>query len=678
MKSYLVYLDESGQFEKKKNRKQKMPSIVGGYFIPAELGNSFGGNIINRVQRGNIEKFGRLNFEKFHAVEEIDTNTNEFIVCVMEEMAKSGARLIKASSHPYEKDGEMAKTVYLRTMAEAVFHLVEALLEETDEPIKITVVYDHRGRSDDDHRDIEEKDYTDNIRDILDSQLAKLAESTRRRLQTPISLHKGFAKENKNLMVSDMINWAYRGNYRHGISSLNDNLLRRIKKLECLSYDIRPQNGEEYIKKCLADNHIGDALYACYYEFYNDLASVRKKLGLKIAEKFLNMSRKMQELQLEIFIQYILGLIEIRRFDDVEKLVKEVEDGFIEQLGDRKKGYSDFRHNMHFCLLTAYTHKGQVIKAENELTVCKELMKEMHPSWERLGYIVDFKIREQEHLKNIYDFSGANELLESLREKLEPIVELGEELLDIAETEKAIRSITLGKIYGALATGYAYQSLNCDNRKEILDEARKVAESALKQFVSANDKSRTLQNLSLIEYHAGNYEKALRCLYAAVHSDEPVPERSEDIDIGQLGKYIAELPSPTSDFCLMHYVNILRRAADGGDNELADKLYNAIDSDNVKIYEWLEEREKETSETYPYTTIRWNLGAYLSGREKQSSKANEQYKIAYRNLREDSEAITIITQAMILSADAYGRTGNQEYKRQLDSCYKSLKKRQLP
>ena len=62
--------------------------------------------------------------------------------------------------------------------------------------------------------------------------------------------------------------------------------------------------------------------------------------------------------------------------------------------------------DMHFFMLTIATHKGEVDVESEEISKCRSLVKKLPYTWENLEYYLNYKMREIEHLNNIFDFSA--------------------------------------------------------------------------------------------------------------------------------------------------------------------------------------------------------------------------------------------------------------------------------
>lgn len=641
---YTLYLDESGNFED--NGKTYKPSIVAGYLFSGDgLTEESARNIMYEVKCSKLI-FSNIDIKHFHGMESIDDNTVEFMTKVSEKLSKKGGQLIAFVN---EKSRKLVNTdvTYINVFAEGVIQLIKQLMNRDKGHVELNIYYAHRihvklKKETGENSRIEENEYRERIDERIILRLANLSQSMRSKIK--YSLKTGNATKDAPLMLADIVNGVLRGLR----NKLSREQLNRIENLNPWRFKTLENDSWEVIQRLIAEENIASALFRWYGEFYDELKNqFTDKFEMMIKEKISEISERQRKIQYSILSEQIKILVDSREYSIATNLLQRLIDKYIPFTKDVKIYNEQLDFDMHFFMLTIATHKGEVDAESEEISKCRSLVKKLPYTWENLEYYLNYKMREIEHLNNIFDFSATIGELNKLENILSNAVELIGMIDELDEFANNIKSTTLAKVLNSRGRIRCFGILDNDT----YELALKDFENARKHFVEESDISRVYQGMTLLECVFGNYDKAIRMLALSVGIDDDITYEKIISAIQKDGKF--------NQFVLVQYVNIMTKWSKINILE-SGKMYTALYNSSVvkKVLE-------ENNICYPVTVIKWRIARYLA------MKGNNKALSLYRNARKQSlvnkKQYTIYAQGLSMWAEqlALVKIGNKEYLNEL-------------
>ena len=348
--------------------------------------------------------------------------------------------------------------------------------------------------------------------------------------------------------------------------------------------------------------------------------------------RLLNVEQKarVRTLQYDTISQLIRNLIEVREYDAVNHFIDVLEDKIFPLLKSLGVEYEEFYFDVHFYRLTVATHQGNTLEEQREINTCRKILPTLPATCETLDYYLKYKLREVEHLKNIYDFEKAIDELDSLEQILSNMVSLVQMIEELGEFGKNIRSTTLGKVIGSRTAVKIYLS---HSKPNYLSAARKDSDAAIEHFTKESDKARQYQLRSMLETRGENFKESLKWLgkaFGAVENASPE----------EVLKHVMTFKGFKA-FGLLHYANLMSAAMSAG-NSLAKKMYNA----------WINQNAEEVlpkDRAYPSTLILHRIGKCKA--LKGTKNAKKYYDLAVKTSLENPNNLTHYAAGLIIEAD---------------------------
>lgn len=629
MKKYYVYLDESGQFIE--TTKNGNVSIIAGFLSSdSSCTESRAEKFLADVKKTNTD-FAGINIAPFHAMEETDNHTPQFIVELMEHMAKQKIDFVvlKSQRHYHIVNSD---TTYLNVFAEGIVNLAKDMLSKTTDNVTLNVVYAKRVDMKKYHASgnkntIKEKEYTDRIEERIALRMAQLKNNQRDRIK--INLSAGSARKSKALMLADAVCYAFRG----GKDYFNQNQKSRIKNLPCHKFSLMEKISWDSIQNALIDNRLAEALYSVYGFGMPSLSEEYMEIFEDaLINKLKEIGASGRKLQYDTVSQIISSLVDRRDYDETIYFIDALEEKFFPLLKKENLYSTEFYFDVHFYKLTVLTHKSHTLKEQEEIDICRKILPSLPATCETLDYYLKYKLREVEHLKNIYAFENALNGLDNLENILSNMVDLVQMLDGLGEFGKNISSTTLGKVIGSRTATKIYLSYTDRN---YIASARKDSDTAIKNFTSKSDKARQYQTRAMLETVAEKFSDALEWLGKAFDLEENVTaEKVLKSIINFQGLKI---------FGFLHYVNLMSAAITAG-HPIGKSMYDA----------WINQNAESTLPTnmeYPMPLIYHQIGKC---RALQGNKnALKYYDEAIKKSLADSEDLTSYAAGLLIEADRF-------------------------
>ena len=370
------------------------------------------------------------------------------------------------------------------------------------------------------------------------------------------------------LKIADAVCAALRGKRE----VLTPEQIRRIDAVKCLEFSVLENETWNRLQDYLAENRLADAIYTwCIHTDEKNLLQHKNQFYDLLIQKIKSMNSVGVNSQFQVLSKLIGSFVDRREITVANKVMEPLLNDVFPRLENAKTDIARHYFDIWFYRLTTATHVGDTAMEDNAIAQCEMLKKQIVWTYEDLNYILLYKLRKVEHLKNIFAFRKA----ETELKKLAATLEQAKACLDlIDEYQKAeykdIKSVVLGKIQGSLV---GTQSYIIQETGSFTEEFRSYSDQAIVNLTAEDDQLRQYQIRSQAEYSIGNYEEALRWLKRSA-------KLSENASIDELVTSFVRNFNSLNVFGLMHYAKIMEAACLHG-KEQGQTLYSRWNSHNV-------------------------------------------------------------------------------------------------
>ncbi len=646
MKDYYLYLDESGSFEAPGTPNTGRPSIVAGYLTEKALSESEALSLFRKVQESD-KTYAPISINPFHGMEEHHRCVYTFIGDMLRAMVERGMKIVVFGEgrHHYIVNSDRT---YLNILADGVVKLAMELLAQTDDEVKLHLLYAWRkemsgsglGNS---HQLIDKKEYARRIDERIELGRGRLSQVNRKRLQ-PIEPQEGDARKLHRLMLADLVCTGLRGGRQKLDAATRAYLAEQKNRIFVIEDDAMEQ-----VRRLFIENRIADAIYSWYliYEEGRSEADCKKFHDL-LAANLKAMSVRSRELQYDILVHAMGTLIDSRQFVQAEHLSARLEEDFFPFLQEIDCSSDTFYFNKHFYDLTRHTHQGDTAASQREIELCNEILARMPLPLESAWSCTDYRIREIEHLKNIYAYEEALERLKKLEKGLtetlsilpiiHPMRKDGKQKKSALpnEEEEPLYSDLLGKVSSSMVQTYSL--LMQSGEKEHWQAGRNASHRAFQYFSQEADRMRHAQSRAALEYWGGDYEEARHFFAKSV-------SLSEGAAFSEILRRM--LGNRPNLFGLMHYAKWMRLAFRDGD-ESAEEMFAAWKQAGVE--ERLNERDGDhiRSEVYPGCIICWDIAATEA---QKGQYKDAPFRATIQSMLKEKKDLTLYFMGLAAKAD---------------------------
>lgn len=595
---YNLFLDESGRFYEKENG---IPAIVAGYLVCGDIvDGKWAHNFLNNHKRSNA-KFNSINVDLFHSMEDTDDVKREYIVSLLEKVASDkinfvvfeNARLLNVVK---------PELTYLNVFSEGVACLIRHLLTENpDSAISLNICAASRldyaeFMKTDKPVSINVEEYKERLLEKIELQFAKLPVEERKRFSCSIKLDN--ALSNAALMIADAVCFAYRG----GVPYFNASLLHRISLLPCNRYSVNRLPKWDELENYFYNYRVSDAIYLWYTNYTDEeLMSLKEEFNKRIVSSIKKLGFKGRSLQYSILSYMIGALVDDRKFNVANMLLDNMRIDLFPLLESNGLADYDFFFDVMYYRLTVATHQGDTMMSQNCIDECRNLRKNIVVTTEKLDYFIGYRLREIEHLKNIYAFEEAVKELEILKVLQQNVATLMAHVNEESSLGVNIHSNTLARILGSRVLARAYNVKNKIN-EGWYELARDDSNAAIEQFTYDMDKNRQYQSRCLLECESGHVLEAYKWL--ALSYRISTVDKVENLFNSILGQG----PNSGNIFGLMHYMNVMAAAVKSGnknEKELGLAMFDALSKDKDILAKLMSVDE------YPGFIIQWRIGSTM-------------------------------------------------------------------
>ena len=651
MKTFQLFLDESGGFDETKNgKKVKQPSIVAGYLAEnMRCNEQWAKSIFEEIKNSN-NSFSRININPFHGMETKDPNLTAFITAILQRLCNSNSIRLVEFKNMKGLDIVNSNTTYLNVLAEGILQLINELLAGTKDEVRLEILYAERSG-------IKIKEYTERLNERLILQLAAFPQQTKNRFKYTIQC--GSAKKDYVLMLADAVCCALRG-FKNWFSRDEKEIIRTLKnRPKGLRYSVIENKAWQSMEALLIENRLADFVYHWYARIDDDKALKEHEERFKevVIKKFKSGPPNFISSQFKLLSQTIDSIVSERKYKAANIVMDHLFDDFFPLL--EEAGIEVKRHlfDLHFYRLTTCTHQGAVSLGDHEMKICDELLKKIEWSYEDLEYLLSYKLRKVEQQKNAFDFKGALETLTGMEMLLEESLKVISMVNDLGEFAKNIKSKMLGKVLGSKV---AVESYLLDEIPDLKKRILLDSDKAIKQFTEPADIARQYQTRAMAEYKLGNYDNAVKAL-----------RKAAGLPDDKLVTLIRNFKERNDEFGLMHYANIMALATAEG-LQLGKDMYEAWNQeDTMKFVDDLNVNYPKYVIQWRVATTRCNLGAVV--------KADFYYKLAMGEALKDINMPTVYAAGLAIQAE-YIRNlqGLEKQLELLNIRYKKLMESDIP
>ncbi len=634
MKDYYLYLDESGSFEAPGTPNTGRPSIVAGYLTEKAMSESEALSLFRKVQESD-KTYAPISINPFHGMEEHHRCVYTFIGDMLRAMVERGMKIVVFGEgrHHYIVNSDRT---YLNILADGVVKLAMELLAKTDDEVKLHVLYAWRKEMADkvlgnQKQLIDKKEYERRIGERIELGKSRLSPASRKRLKR-IEIEEGSARRLQRLMLADLVCTGLRGGRQKLDAAARAYLTEQKNSIIVLEDDAMEQ-----MRRLFIENRIADAVYSWYliYEEGCSEADGKKFHGL-LEDNLRGMDEKSRELQYDILKHAMGTLLILRQFAELKRFSDRLEQDFfpfLQEIGCRSEM---FYFNKHFYDLTLYTHEGDTANSQHEMEICNESLGRMPLTLETAWFCTDYRIREIEHLKNIYAYEDAWEKLRDLEKGLTDTLSILPLIHPLGGLGEEPKSDLLAKVLSSKV--HVYSLMMQRGEKDWLEEGRAASQNAFLYFSQEGDKRRHAQSRAALEYWGGDHDEARHFL-----------ARSVDLPEGALFSAILQKMTRESPniFGLMHYAKWMRLAFRDG-YEYAGEMLAAWQEADVE--DWLQEKAGDhiRGEGYPGCVIHWDVAAVEA---QQGRHRDAPFQEAIRDMLKDKKNFTVYFMGLAAAAD---------------------------
>lgn len=608
MRSFELYLDESGQFINEE--KAKSPSLIGGILVKeGELTIKKAQTIMNEA----ISKTGE-NYVHINDISKIDKKlAGKVAVDIISQIRDMQAHIVIFENNEL-LDFKDDKLLYLNIMAEGIINLLEKLSLEKPDTVELNVIAAVRRdlKIDDNQTIIEMQEYSNRIKEKIYMKIAEKDLFLSKNCKVNFELSS--ARKNEKLMIADVI-----CNTRLTIQSEKFNSEQREYLLKTYNsskyiFNVFRTNIQKKLSEYLIQNNIVDAIF-----LLNDIddEKTRKELISLVINNINNMPTSNLRIQLELLSLKIRSIIDVQRnLILCEKLLINLQQEIIDKIKIKEFIISKLRLDISLYLLTIYTHQGNNIKSKEQIIISKNGLKDISGSWEFLEYYYILKIREAIYYNTCFKNDKTIRILTEAIEKFEDILETMQKIQEFG----TIKSDMMAKAVGTRLQAYTNlitPNLDEDTKKEYYDKAVCDSNFAITQFVSESDKRRQYQYRCMLEIAVGNFDDAVKFLMKIVGMNERNFEK--------FLKLVANISDFSKNFIMVDYLEVMQHAINEKNTKLGIEMFEAFKS-NLNLYneygleqsenESLYENKQKFVGIHPFEIIYWCLGKFF----KQSNK----------------------------------------------------------
>lgn len=678
-RTYELWLDESGKFKDQAQLK--------GTNFNASL---IGGLLIEKEKLETIDLSAVLTQQQNHAMEMPQEQKREYVLPVLEQMKALGAVQVFFENTEYE-DGPSSRQLYLRMMAEGLLQLMQTL-NAKEESVSLEVLIAQRQDMDaaPANRRIGESEYLAALKRCIDVK----------RKGHQIFLHEDSkiqfiiypAHGEQKLQLADFACNTRLTRDSNAFSQCRE----RVEELhkDAYLFALSEVGTMNYIKRCLVQNDIADALMELYLA--RDTENHKDMLHL-ILDRVEKTNYRLMKSQLNQFALELISYVDMQEDYEIgESVLRKIVRELVPLLKQKKQPYEHLQITVLLQLADLYLKEGDLLNAKKTLEECEENYQIFGNQLE--DFLLWYQLVEKQSLLcvNSFDYESAVAIAERLCHVFEVIIKALESNPLIGNRFPNIDSRYYGEALGMKI--HAMMFLQREN-SQLYETLCSLSDVALKQYPKYEEElEQHRQYRSHIEMEAGNTLSAVRWLLMAKCF------HPKNINQETLIKFLDIVCSNDDEIgrqtYLMYYMLIL---CEGKlqNHPLADEMFTALEKQenllkdmglirtaelqNYQNVALDTVQEPDTGILYhPMEIIYWKYASYLMQCKKEwKAGAYYQKAIALCFKYSEYDAIQITGIGIMAEYSCYlYQVGNRKDARnifeQMQQRFKKLQKKTLP
>ena len=639
MRSYELYLDESGTFIDEEQNKS--PSLIGGILVKkGDLTDETASKIM-------LEALSTVPGDYVHIndIAKIDKKlAGKVAISIMEKIKNIPAYVVIFQNNEL-LDFKDDKLLYLNIMSEGITNLLEKLSLEKSDAVELNVIAAVRRDLEayDESAIIEIEEYSKRIKERIYMKISEnnLFLSKNCTLNFELSS----ARKNKKLKISDVVCNSKLTKDSGKFDDEQKAFLEEIFKSSKYVFNVFRANIQKKLSEYLLQNNVADAIFLLNAV---DDEQTKKELIRLVIGNINTMPISNLRIQLDLLSLKIKSMIDVQRnLLLCEKFLLNLQQNIIDKIKIKDVIINKLKLDISLYLLTIYTHNGDCINSKKQIEISRQELNNLSGSWNFLEYYYILKTREAIYYNTCFENKKTIEVLTEAISKFEKILNTMNEDQGFG----SIKSDMLAKLYGTRLQSYIAlitPSLPEETRAEYYGKALQDSDYAISQFVSEADKRRQYQYRCALENSMDKFDEAVKYLMKIAGQNKK--------DFAKFLEYVENINDFSKNFIICNYLEIMQNAVNKG-NAIGIEMYNAYRS-NVSIYsEYSLEDEDEVSlyknnkksvYMHPFEMIFWRLAQTLKKSDK--NLANIYYDKAIEICQNINE-VTINVVELAIEAD---------------------------
>lgn len=526
-KEYMLFLDESGDFEKNLTQDRSNECLVGGLLINMknershnEIRSAFAKAVKSVVPDAvNMKDFDV--FQKFNHATELSSQADkaEISRAILEAGSKLG-KFVLFENHAKNKILDSTRT-YLYIMVDGILQLLDKLIEDNPgEQVVLKVIAGERqDRSEMERTGDQTKKYISREKyvTLLSEQLqylkVKHPQIVIKNGQVEVELEND--KTFPYLSFADYVCNTYFTRTCAAFKKDYDGMSywEYLEKLYDEEYIFSMEKNTE---KELLDHYLKyDDYAAALYDVCAGAITDERNIDI-IIRRLSDSGQKMQSSALIILTEYINRVLESRDLAKSQNILDNA-DRLSEKMKNAGVENSEFILNICLYRITLLNHQGRINEMERLFESCRRILLELLEETGNLEYAYIFYNRYAVYLIDCFRFKEAEDVL-TQAEKAFDIYNLAfDELKEIRINEDKLVSMQKGKILGTLVqcrTAMLYDG------EMTYDEVVSTGEKACLNLRNESDRRRQYQYLATAAEISGKYDDAKKYLCLGFGTDE--------------------------------------------------------------------------------------------------------------------------------------------------------------
>ena len=600
MKELELWLDESGSFQPEDQMNRKMnASLVGGTLI--ERGALTEGEISMMTATTGSEGFA-------HATDFKNKESVTVVLPALKKICERGGKLVYFENRQ-RVSSLNNRELYLRLISKGLIQLLQQIAKDGD--FKLDVYIARRIDVDNHNEIIDDEEYVRKLTLYMKEDRSRGILRFSDRCSVNFSIMS--ARRERRLQIADF--------------ACNARITRDSEKFDGIRsqlyelfddeyiYSFKVETSEQRVQAMLAAGDISSAMVELYTG-YGDID--HESVFTDIMERFNRFSYRLKRLHLNQFVSKVITFVRSETdFERSELIVKNILDELFPKINSQKENLQtdEALFSLNAWLLDMYLREGDIIQAKPVLEKMAQIIRSMNYRIENLKHLYLYNDRKALYEIFCLEFEKAVETMDKTIRILKNVVEavtLDDNIRDYFGNEEDMGSEMLGDAYCMKI--FAEMFLQSSDRSLYSGSLRQDTELALKQYHYEGELERTQQYRAHIEMVQGNFREALRWLLSTknLKCDEGEIENScvDYLDAAIDEDYLSR------SYYLMYYIELMLEAVKGGDVELSDSMFAALDLQKQIKEEFLVRDSFETdirSDVHSNPEIHKDILSYVFG-----------------------------------------------------------------